>query len=304
MVLLSRVIRRRTALAALAIALTAGAVSAGGSGAVASNQSSGRPYLALGDSVAFGYTTNDGPAYVNAANFVGYPQDAGTALHLDTANLACPGEASTGFLSITGADNNCRTFRGHFPLHVTYGGTQMDKATSFLKAHRETKLVTLQIGANDGFLLIDMCGAQQPPDPNCVTSHLNALVQSIAANVHTILSKLRATGYDGVLMIVNYYSLNYLDPAGTGFSTALNTALDLGRAGEHTVLADVFTAFQKATATATMPSGGDTCKFGLLNGSPKGDGTCDVHPSVTGQQLLARTVERAYSAATGEGSDN
>jgi lysophospholipase L1-like esterase len=299
---LSRVIRLRTALAVLAIAGTAGALSAGGSGAVASSQSNGRGYLALGDSVAFGYITHDLPAYVNAANFVGYPEDAGNGLHLDVANAACAGETSQGFLNLTAPDNGCRTFRAHFPLHVTYSGTQMDYATSYLTHHDDTKLVTLQIGANDGFLLIDHCAGLNPPDPNCVPNGLPGLAQLIATNVHTILSKVRATGYEGVLMIVNYYSLNYADPTNTGFSIVLNNALKAGAAGEHAVIADVFTAFKNATNTTQ--AGGNTCKAGLLNGDPANNAACDVHPSVTGQQLLARTVERAYSAATGEGSDN
>ena len=298
---LSRVIRLRTALVALAIVGTAGALSAGGSGAVASNHSNGRGYLALGDSVAFGYITHDQPAYVNAANFVGYPEDAGTGLHLDVANASCPGETSQGFLDLTKPDNGCRPFRAHFPVHVTYSGTQMDYATNYLKHHDDTKLVTLGIGANDGFLLVDSCAAKQPPDPQCVANGLPALAKLIATNVHTILSKVRATGYEGVLMIVNYYSLNYADPTSTGFSVVLNNALKAGMAGENAVLADVFTAF--ANATNTAQAGGDTCKAGLLNGSPSTNAAGDVQVSVTGQKLMARTVERAYSAATGEGGD-
>src|SRR6476469_1300098 len=73
--------------------------------------------LSLGDSVVFGYITQDGPAYVNADNFIGYPEIVGTAQRLDASNPSCPGETTAGFLSLTGADNGCRPFRSRFPLH-------------------------------------------------------------------------------------------------------------------------------------------------------------------------------------------
>ena len=57
-------------------------------------------------------------------------------------------------------------------------------------------------------------------------------------------------------------------------------------------MADAFTAFRHAAATA----GGKTCFAGLLNGDPANQLACDVHPSITGQRLLAKTVEAAYSA--------
>jgi hypothetical protein len=47
------------------------------------------------------------------------------------------------FLSSTAADDGCRTFRSLAPLHVAYTSTQADFATSFLKAHPNTKLVTV-----------------------------------------------------------------------------------------------------------------------------------------------------------------
>jgi hypothetical protein len=47
-------------------------------------------FLALGDSVPFGYIAADGYAYVNPNNFIGYPDYVGRDLRLDTANAACP----------------------------------------------------------------------------------------------------------------------------------------------------------------------------------------------------------------------
>ena len=82
--------------------------------------------LALGDSVVYGYITADGPAYVNPTNFLGYPEIVGDSLRLDVANASCPGETTSGFLSLTGADNGCRTFRATAPLRLAYSPTKRD----------------------------------------------------------------------------------------------------------------------------------------------------------------------------------
>lgn len=248
-------------------------------------------YLALGDSVVFGYITKAGFEYANPHNFVGYPDYVSQALRFSTTNASCPGEATGGFISATGADNGCRSFRASAPLHVSYTGTQLDFATTFLKQHRDTRLVTIGLGANDAFLLESACAL----DPQCIGNGLPQLLATISANMRTILDALRATHFHGVLMIVNYYSLDYSDAAATGLTKLLNQAIAAPAGADHAVVADVFDAFK--TAASTSFAAGNTCKAGLLNASPQNQFLCDVHPSQSGQQLLAHTVENAYAAA-------
>jgi lysophospholipase L1-like esterase len=239
--------------------------------------------LALGDSVVFGYIAADGYAYVNPSNFVGYPEYVGRDLRLDTANAACPGETSSSFISSTGADFGCRGFRANFPLHVSYTSTQLGFATNFLATHKQTRLVTISLGANDGLLLEESCNG----DPACIQAGLPQAVATLTSNMNTILRTLRATGFRGVLMVVNYYSVDYTDPGQTGLTVLLN----------QTLAAVAFTAFR--SAASTVFAGGKTCKAGLLNVNPL-DATqmsCDDHPSQSGQQLLADTVEARYQAA-------
>jgi lysophospholipase L1-like esterase len=249
-------------------------------------------FLALGDSVVFGYITQDGFAYINADNFVGYPAYVGRDLRFDTiANASCPGETTSGFISLTGADNGCRPYRANYPLHVAYTSTQLDYATTFLAAHRQTKLVTISLGANDGFLLQSACAGNIA----CIQAGLPALLNTIYSNMNTILTNLRATGFRGVLMVVNYYSLDYTDLVQTGFTNALNHTLANVAAANGAVVADAFSAFQAAASTPF--AGGKTCMAGLLNASPQNQSLCDVHPSQSGQLLLANTVEAAFAAA-------
>lgn len=247
--------------------------------------------LSLGDSVVFGYITQDGFAYVNPDNFLGYPEIAGNALKLEASNAACPGETTSGFLSLTGADNGCRPYRANFPLHASYSGTQLGYALSYLGANRNTRLVTLSLGANDGFLLQAACHF----DPACIRAGLPAALATVFANLNASLSALRASGFKGVLMVVNYYSLDYGDAGQTGLTMALNGALAAAAAANGAVVADAFTAFKLATANAFAL--GNSCKAGLLNGNPQNAAACDVHPSLTGQRLLAKTVQAAYLAA-------
>ncbi len=248
-----------------------------------------RPYLALGDSVVFGFITQAGFAYVNPDNFVGYPSYADAALRLAAANAACPGETTSGFISSSGVDNGCRPYRAAFPLHVAYTSTQLDFATRFLQTNPNTPLVTIGLGANDLFLLQSDCFGF----PTCIMNGLPQVLATISSNMNTILGSLRAAGFRGVLIVVNYYSLDYTDPLDTTITALLNQALASAAAVHGAVVADVFSAFQAAASSA----GGKPCNAGLLNASPQSQFTCDVHPSQSGQQLLAATVEGAYRAA-------
>jgi lysophospholipase L1-like esterase len=288
---------RRRALGAVVMALAAIAAAVALLGGDVSQADPGHPYLALGDSVVFGYITQAGFAFGNADNFVGYPDYVGPALGLTPVNAACPGEATGGFISLTSpVDNGCRAFKSQAPLHASYSTSQLDFAKAFLAEHKNTKLVTLQLGANDAFILQKQCLG----NPACIQAGLPALLGTISANVHTILKSLGGKHFHGVLMVVNYYSLDYGDPGGTALTALLNQAVTASAKADGAVVADAFMAF-KAAASTTFAAG-NTCKAGLLNAEPQDPATfnptkCDVHPSQSGQKLLAQTVEDAYLAA-------
>lgn len=249
-------------------------------------------FLALGDSVPFGFIASDGFAYVNPKNFIGYPDYVG-AEGLDVTNAACPGETTSSFISSTGPDNGCRPFRSRFPLHVGYTSTQLDFATNFVSTHRQARLVTIQLGANDGFLLEKACNGNFA----CIQAGLPQTLGTLSLNMNTILGSLRAAGFHGVLAVVNYYSTDYTDPQQTGLTILLNQALAAVANANGAVVADVFTAFQAAASTPF--AGGKTCRAGLLNVNPSDptQATCDVHPTQSGHQLIADTVEAAFKAA-------
>lgn len=270
--------------AALLCSLGAAPVSANGS------HDDEDSYLALGDSVSFGTSPLVSPA--NAGNFVGYPEIVARALELTDVNASCPGEATGGFLSLTGTDNVCRDyrFRYSFPLHVSYTGTQVAFALGYLRAHKKgTRLVTLTLGANDFFRYQKDCllGATVGTCPLGVAGVLGVMY----ANLNSILSQIRATGYHGLIVAVTYYALDYNNIAGT---LGLNSPMIAAAQANDALVASGFTAFQ-ATATA---AGGSSCTAGLL--IHVSASTCDVHPSPRGRDLLAAAVLDTIAASCPE----
>ncbi len=256
----------------------------------------GSQYLALGDSVTFGYmekTVVPAPNYGNAASFPGYPEQLGARLHLSVANAACPGETAASLVNASAPSNGCENSPSHnpadsyriHPLHVNYKGSQLAFALSYLRSHHNVRLVTLMIGANDFFL------CQETMADGCAsTAELNATVASVTKNIHTILSAVRNKAhYNGQLVIVNYYSLNYSSPAINAQSQLLNTVQDAAAKPFGVKIADGYGELEAASAH----SGDNSCTAGLL--TQLSAGGCGIHPSYAGQALLAQALEKAIT---------
>lgn len=236
------------------------------------------PYLALGDSVAFGY---DPRVDLTATEVSGYPEALAAARGLAVTNLSCPGEASGGFVSSDGADNHCRENRQAYPLHVAYDGTQLQAAQEFLAAHPDTALVTIDLGANDVFLLDHLCGR----DLACIVENFVATAADYQRNLDFIFGQLRRH-YDGPIVGLAIYNPYPADSTAQYALDRINAIFAEELASHDAVLADGMAAFAAA-------SGGDPCAAGLL--IPLDDGTCDVHPTAAGASLLASTIDAAMA---------
>jgi lysophospholipase L1-like esterase len=255
----------------------------------------GSTYLALGDSVTFGYEESGvvpTPNYQDASSFVAYPEILGSELHLKVVNAACPGETSASLINNTAQSNGCENtpgkgnvgYRTLYPLHVSYSGSQLAFAVSYLKKHSNVRLVSLMIGANDGFLCEETTADQ------CTSfTEQAALIATISKNVKTILSTIRNKAhYNGQIAIENYYSTDSASATDDQQSELLNQGVDSAAKPFHVEIADGYGVFQTASAHS---SGDSTCNAGLLTqlGSP---GTCGIHPSYAGQSLLAQALEQ------------
>lgn len=264
--------------------------SAGGAAVTRSSPlTRGSTYLALGDSVTFGYqeaTVIPKPDYLDPASFPGYPEQIGKALHVGVTNLACPGETSASLINASALSNGCENaYRKAYPLHVRYRGSQLDNAISVLRRHPSIRLVSLMIGANDLFL----CQAHTPH--YCLApAEQRPVLSQITRNVRWILSAIRNRAhYEGQLAVVNYYSLNYSVPLINAESKLLNTAQDAGAKPFHVTFVNGYGEFQ----AGSVKFGDQPCLAGLLTQLGGVVGHCGVHPTYAGQALLAQAVLKA-----------
>jgi lysophospholipase L1-like esterase len=288
--------RRASAAGLLAAALVAAAATAGTAAADPINGSDANgTYLALGDSVPFGYqpaAAVPAPTYRIARSFVGYPELVGQALDERVSNAACPGETTASMVTAGAQSNGCENsvnspvgYRTLYPLHVQYQGTQLDYALHYLAAHKHTRLITIMIGANDAFV------CQETTLDHCTSgAELVGVATQIETNLATALGAIRAAGYTGPLVAVTYYSLSYSDPAQLAGALFLNSALTTVAQAFGGIVADGFGAF----AAGSAPFGGSPCAAGLLIKLPGGG--CDVHPTLAGHRLLAAAVLQALGS--------
>lgn len=173
----------------------------------------------------------------------------------------------------------------------------MEFAVSYLKAHPETALVTIQIGGNDLGLLQFGCNF----DSQCILTGLPGTLASFARNLTVIYTRIREeSGYKGPIIAVNYNALNYLDPVqlgGFGSLNAIIAQITSSYGGKRADVADSFTAF----FLLSILRQGKPCVAGYLYTVPDGtpantlDDVCDPHPTQKGQDVLADLVLREAS---------
>lgn len=257
-------------------------------------------YLALGDSIAFGFdptllSTKPNQALPAPNKFVGYPERVKISESSGKQiNAACPGETSGSFLNPAAPDAGCEGpggFKAVIGLHAAYTGSQVGFAYSVLASNKQINLVTLGIGDNDLVLLQQRCANLDPwVFAACVQADLfdpNGTLATYGNNLANILGAIRLN-YQGRLILMKSYSPN-ADPLFAQAVMGLNQVMtDVGTLfGAQ--FADGFNAFQSASA----PFGGDPCKAGLLivlSQPPAGPLACDVHPSKYGRDMLAAVV--------------
>lgn len=191
-----------------------------------------RSYLALGDSLAFGFQQakfntlfpNESPAAFDT----GYVDDLAAAIEqryppLAVVNDGCPGETTDSLIS-----GPCQ-YQLAFPLHHSYAGgptsSQLSDALAFLNAHRNfVNPITIDIGANDVLAVARACSLQLA----CVGEHTPALIAHITANLGLILTDLRQAAPHAKIAVLGLY--NPFGPALPG-SDQLSALIDEAMAG-------------------------------------------------------------------------
>jgi lysophospholipase L1-like esterase len=222
-------------------------------------------YVAIGDSLAFGYTQEkfdlnlptESPSafeggYANyvAKKLVGKEKHAGNALNL--VNLGCPGETSDGVighaLGNPGPEYDPCAYHNlaGFPLHVAFGGASELEAAigAVTNPGMPVKLVTINIGSNDELASVGKC--ENPAylaEQGFTGGLLECLVTEVGpgghqypglgvfghiiTNVGTVIGALRAYGYTGPVVVAGYYNPQAeLLPGSDGLQKAFNETFE------------------------------------------------------------------------------
>jgi lysophospholipase L1-like esterase len=172
-----------------AAALMAGVLAGWGSGAPHSSPQT--YYLALGDSITYGFQpTKAKPGASPRAFDTGYVDVFAARLRklspaIRVVNYGCPGEST-----VTFTRGGCPAFVDRIKLHDAFRGSQLKAALIFLNAHpEEVSPITLTLFGNDWLpLLLDTCKGSVV----CVRKHAPSATASFASRLDSILGRLRA----------------------------------------------------------------------------------------------------------------
>ncbi|MCL2769539.1 MAG: SGNH/GDSL hydrolase family protein [Solirubrobacterales bacterium] len=256
-------------------------------------------YLALGDSLAFGYSQAKfealAPQDPAAAFDTGYVDDFARFLkrfeHVQVVNDGCPGETTESMMKA------CAYQEAGLPLHHPYPKeSQLSNALAYIAAHPgEVGTISIDIGANDALGVAEVVCKL---DPTCVAEHAPALLAQIGANLGSILAQLRAAAPEATIVVVGLYdpfpalsTIVTSEPMAqqlNAFTVALNGVLAQGAAAVHAIFANPFSRFNvEGTLEAEQAS---LCKLtNMCNHIPP-----DIHPTNHGYREIARAIEQAY----------
>jgi lysophospholipase L1-like esterase len=261
--------------------LILGVVAGGAAGGTSSPPSY---YLALGDSIAYGYQpTKEKPAADPSDYDTGYVDVVASRLRalspdLQLVNFGCPGESTVTFTR-GGCPGN-----GYFKLHDAYRGSQLRAALAFLRAHpADDGLVTLSLYGNDWLpLVLDTCKG----DVACVRKRGPKVLAAFESRLTSIVQKLRAATPSAQIIVTGAWN-----PVPSQLSS----------------LKPIYRSLEASVARAATASGARTAPMLPVFNAPGTPGVqkarlcrltfiCakgDPHPTDAGYRAMAAAVMRA-----------
>jgi lysophospholipase L1-like esterase len=245
-------------------------------------------YLALGDSIAYGFQPTKRPGMRASAFDSGYVDVFAARLRklapsIRVVNYGCPGEATSTFMR-----GDCPAFGDGFKLHDQFRGSQLRAAESFLRAHTgEVSPITLTLWGNDWFpLLLDRCKG----DVACVRKRGPATIASIRRRMTSILRRLRDAAPNAEIIVTGAWNV---DPNQLGQLRPIYRSLDasIARAasGSRARVAKTLPLFNPPGSLQTQKARLCVLSFICSKGDP--------HPTDAGYRALAQ----AFMTASGYG---
>ncbi|HTK11956.1 MAG TPA: SGNH/GDSL hydrolase family protein [Ktedonobacteraceae bacterium] len=242
-------------------------------------------YLALGDSLAFGYQPNGDYKHGYAADFLSDLRHQHNGV-LAGLNFSCPGENSQTF--ITGICAPLQTLIETYPilkkLPPKFIPKQMDLAVGVLHLLAgQVSPVTLDIGANDVLNAMDTTSCTvNIPQFQFDLLRLDTNLQLILPALHAALQVKGKKAGD--LLVMNYYDpYQNRCPNLVSYTQEIN-ALIARDVAPYATLVDVFSAF--GGAETPNPN---ICSYTWICSTKS-----DIHASSAGYQAIARAFEQAY----------
>jgi lysophospholipase L1-like esterase len=240
-------------------------------------------YLALGDSLAFGYQPDGDYTHGYVADFLADLRHKGVMMGLD---LGCPGETSQTF--ITGVCSSLQMLLQTNPilrlLPAQVVPKQLPIALAVLRLLvGQVSPVTLDIGANDLLNLVDSAHCQVN------LGKFQSDLQQLDVNLRQLLPALHAAlqvqgKTTGDLLVMNYYEpYQNRCPNFVPYTQQVN-ALIAEDVVPYATLVDVFSAF--GGAETPNPH---LCSYTWVCAAKP-----DIHASSIGYQMVARTFEARY----------
>ena len=238
-------------------------------------------YLALGDSLAFGFQFEkfnaNFPTVPPSIFSTGYVDALAGMLReirpeITTLNYGCTGETTVTFIQ-----GGCTYTAVGFALHDPYDGSQLSAALAFLNTHRgKVSPITLNLGTNDLIALRMLCG----DNVSCYFANGPAVLDEIATNLHYILSQLREAAPDAeIITFTNYDVASLFDARLLQLTQAFNSVVISTAAQSSVGVADVFGAFNDGPQPATL------CALTFICTPLQ-----DAHPTDLGYEVIAQQI--------------
>ena len=242
-------------------------------------------YLALGDSISFGYQAFKARAGLPPSAFnTGYVDAFAARLRqinpeIITVNYGCPGESTESF--VTGP---CPWTEIGRELHDGFSGSQLQAALALLRAHPgQVSPITLTLFGNDLPKLLDPCTFNGQIDLTCVRNSAPRFLAELTQRIFSILDQLRSAAPNAEIVVTRSVGLDidllaFADP----LFQAVNTSIAQAAAGNRARFADPFPTFNPQGNVSTEVQA--LCTLTLLCADR------DSHPSDAGYRVLAALV--------------
>jgi lysophospholipase L1-like esterase len=247
-------------------------------------------YLALGDSLAFGFQPTKARGGLAPRRFdTGYVDVLAARLRklapgIEVVNYGCPGESLVTFVR-----GGCDWLREGGRLHDSFRGAQLDAALDFLRAHPgQVSPITVTLWGNDVVRFEERCRGEL----RCIGKRAPRALASMGSRLHSILSRLRAAAPGAEIVATGAWNFEVGRIARVGFLyRSLDKRIARAAARAGTDVANMRAVFNPHGGPAAVRR--RVCDYTFMCSQR------DVHPKNKGYRAMAEAFFEAAGYAPG-----